>query len=407
MFNHKSSKKSSHVSVVKDNFTPATLPHHGDPDLTTFIPSSYSLNSDEFVKQIHANCDAQIDALIQSSDKHTMGEVFDPFIDAQVNHLKSKHQVEVAQHEFQLERINQSQIVRKRELEESIQGLHDEIDDLSAKIEPLKGKCARFPRWLITLFIVMAIIAETIVNYSYLDPLLFSDQRLLLVSVLSLTFIGTIPMIVLGHLLSSPSQESSPSWMRKAEIGTLITLFVISAIGVLLLRMGSMNTVLSTAFDLNGNAVEKTNFSLGDYSITCLTSLVTPAIGLVTFILTRDPNRAAEDLRHKLENQRSKLLNRKQILQSEAIALENAVNTTDYDTKLQYAAESNLEFLTTSLKIHARKHLISHHQDPSVLDAMAISATNVAKQEINGSQRHQHFMSSSTPIEIKFKKEVM
>lgn len=400
----KSSKKSSHVSVVKDNFTPATLPHYGDPDLTTFIPSSYSLNSDEFVSQIYANYDAQMGTLIRSSDKHTMGEVFDPFIEAQINHLKSKHQAEVAQHEFQLERINQSQIVRKQELEESIQGLHDEIDDLSAKIEPLKGKRARFPRWLITFFIIMAIITETIVNYSYLEPLLFSDQRLLLVSVLSLTFIGTIPMIVLGHLSSKESQ----SRIRKAEIGTLITLFVISAMGVLLLRMGSMNTVLSTAFDLNGNAIEKTNFSLADYAITCLTSLVTPAIGIVTFIVTRDPNRAAENLRHKLENNRSNLLQRKQILQAEAVALENAVNAADYDTKLRYAAESNLEAITTSLKLHARQALIKHHNDASVLDAMAISATNVlAKQEINDSQYHQHFMSSSTPIEIKFKKEVM
>lgn len=403
----KSSKKSSHVSVMKDNFVPATLPHHGDPDLTTFIPSSYSLNSDEFISQIYANCDAQMSTLIQSSDKHTLGEVFDPFIETQINHLKSKHQAEVAQHEFQIERISQAQVVRKRELEGSLQELHEEIDDLSAKIKPLEGKNARFPQWLNTLFIIMAIITETIVNYSYIEPLLFSDQRLLMVSVLSLTFLGTIPMIVLGHLLSLPSREG-PAWMRKTEIVILITLFVISAIGVLLLRTGSMGEVLSNAFDLQGAAVAKTDFSLSDYAITGLTSLVSPAIGIVAFILTRDSNRTLEKLRHKLENKRNNLLQRQQVLQAEAIALENAINTADYDTKLRYAAESNLEAITTSLKLRTRQALVKHHRDASVLDAMAISATNVLeKQETKGLQHHQHLMSYSTPIEIKFNKGVM
>lgn len=367
-------------SFFEENYVPASLPKHGHPDLADFITSDYSLVSKSFLEDCYKACEDYLSSLVQTTDIYTLGHTCDVYIDAQIAHLANKHQEEVAMHELQGQNITAARKIRREELDRLIPQSEKRIDRLNRAVEPLQDKYAQFGLKLgksrIPLGVpitIAAMVADAMLNFSFLEGILLQSIPLLFLTVLCLSIMSDGSMFVLGTLLSRQDEDFVDRWLYRVCVAGLISMFLLSVVAGVMVRVGSMDIIYGT-LNADGQFVGKEVYSLAEYGITLATSFLTTATGLVSLVFSVDKNSQAEERCKGLEMELTAETARCNEYRAERTALDLAADPMVRDLECRKAAEANLEALRTGLKLHLRKLLALHQQEATYTDAMSESA---------------------------------
>lgn len=367
-------------SFLEENYVPASLPKHGHPDLADFITSDYSLISKSFLEDAYKSCEDSLSPLVQTADLYTMGYIGDVYINAQIAHLANQHLEEVAMHELQGQNITAARKIRRGELDRLIHQSEERIGSLDKAAEPLRGKHAQFDLRLGKLHIqlgvlitIIAMAADAMLNYSFLEGILLQSIPLLFLTVLCLSIMSDGSMFVLGSLLSRKDEDFMDKWLYRVSVAGLISMFLLSVAAGVMVRVGSMDITYGT-LNADGQFVGKEVYSLAEYGITLATSFLTTATGLISLVFSVDKNAQAEERCKGLEAELAAEIARYNEYQAERTALDLAADPMVRDLECRKAAEANLDTLRTGLKLHLRKLLALHQQDAAYTDAMSESA---------------------------------
>ena len=395
-------KKQTMGFVLEENYVPASLPKYG-LNLDGYITGEYCLNSDSFIAGCYTACAEKLEELIQTSDSFTMGETFDAFLDGQIAHVESKHQYDVARHHLQTEHIKSAIAVRKNTLNQRKAILEKEIEKKRKVIEPLQDLNAQYElklgKWHLQLGVIITLIAvvvDSLLNYSFLEEIILSDGFLLLVTVLGLSVLSDGSMFCLGTILSHRKEKYMSKGLYYTAVAGLSIMFLISAFACVFIKWGSMNVTYGT-INAAGEFIGKETYSLAEYAATVATSAITSCTGLISLLFSVDENAHLVKQRRKLESSL-----RKDVLEYEPIvmeleALEHANDPGIYDKEKRIAAEANLEALKKGLKLYVRKLLALHQKDAAYTDFVSESARDLFKQEKTEDAR------STVPFSVKMK----
>lgn len=395
-------KKETMGFVLEENYVPASLPKYG-LNLDGYITGEYCLNSDSFIAGCYTACAEKLEELIQTSDSFTMGETFDAFLDGQIAHVESKHQYDVARHHLQTEHIKSAIAVRKNTLNQRKAILEKEIEKKRKVIEPLQDLNAQYElklgKWHLQLGVIITLIAvvvDSLLNYSFLEGIILSDGFLLLVTVLGLSVLSDGSMFCLGTILSHRKEKYMSKGLYYTAVAGLSIMFLISAFACVFIKWGSMNVTYGT-INAAGEFIGKETYSLAEYAATVATSAITSCTGLISLLFSVDENAHLVKQRRKLESSL-----RKDVLEYEPIvmeleALEHANDPGIYDKEKRIAAEANLEALKKGLKLYVRKLLALHQKDAAYTDFVSESARDLFKQEKTEDAR------STVPFSVKMK----
>lgn len=395
-------KKETMGFVLEENYVPASLPKYG-LNLDRYITGEYCLNSDSFIAGCYTACAEKLEELIQTSDSFTMGETFDAFLDGKIAHVESKHQYDVARHHLQTEHIKSAIAVRKNTLNQRKAILEKEIEKKRKVIEPLQDLNAQYElklgKWHLQLGVIITLIAvvvDSLLNYSFLEGIILSDGFLLLVTVLGLSVLSDGSMFCLGTILSHRKEKYMSKGLYYTAVVGLSIMFLISAFACVFIKWGSMNVTYGT-INAAGEFIGKETYSLAEYAATVATSAITSCTGLISLLFSVDENAHLVKQRRKLESSL-----RKDVLEYEPIvmeleALEHANDPGIYDKEKRIAAEANLEALKKGLKLYVRKLLALHQKDAAYTDFVSESARDLFKQEKTEDAR------STVPFSVKMK----
>lgn len=395
-------KKQTMGFVLEENYVPASLPKYG-LNLDGYITGEYCLNSDSFIAGCYTACAEKLEELIQTSDSFTMGETFDAFLDGQIAHVESKHQYDVARHHLQTEHIKSAIAVRKNTLNQRKAILEKEIEKKRKVIEPLQDLNAQYElklgKWHLQLGVIITLIAvvvDSLLNYSFLEGIILSDGFLLLVTVLGLSVLSDGSMFCLGTILSHRKEKYMSKGLYHTAVAGLSIMFLISAFACVFIKWGSMNVTYGT-INAAGEFIGKETYSLAEYAATVATSAITSCTGLISLLFSVDENAHLVKQRRKLESSL-----RKDVLEYEPIvmeleALEHANDPGIYDKEKRIVAEANLEALKKGLKLYVRKLLALHQKDAAYTDFVSESARDLFKQEKTEDAR------STVPFSVKMK----
>lgn len=395
-------KKETMGFVLEENYVPASLPKYG-LNLDGYITGEYCLNSDSFIAGCYTACAEKLEELIQTSDSFTMGETFDAFLDGQIAHVESKHQYDIARHHLQTEHIKSAIAVRKNTLNQRKAILEKEIEKKRKVIEPLQDLNAQYElklgKWHLQLGVIITLIAvvvDSLLNYSFLEGIILSDGFLLLVTVLGLSVLSDGSMFCLGTILSHRKEKYMSKGLYYTAVAGLSIMFLISAFACVFIKWGSMNVTYGT-INAAGEFIGKETYSLAEYAATVATSAITSCTGLISLLFSVDENAHLVKQRRKLESSL-----RKDVLEYEPIvmeleALEHANDPGIYDKEKRIAAEANLEALKKGLKLYVRKLLALHQKDAAYTDFVSESARDLFKQEKTEDAR------STVPFSVKMK----
>lgn len=391
MFNKK--RKGNCGSVLSDEFVPASLPEKGNPDLTWFTTSEYSLNTPGFIKTCINEADEELNPLIQMSDKFTIGHVCDSFVHGAVEHVRNKHQNEVAMHEFQAKHIASSVLVREEELDRSIAESESKISELDSEIASLKGKHSMFDLTVGGFHIpvpaivtILAMVIDACLNYSYFASILYQSRFMLIISVIAMSVMSDASMFFLG-MFNAQRKEGDVSKITGYVVTFgLVGAFILSIVTSVMVRFGSMDTTYGF-FDASGQFVGKESYSLAEYGITAITAFLTTVTGLISLAVSADANGHLVTRRRKLEKKRSDELAHLDRLKAERKSLELSPDSMDRDTECRKAAEDNLTALEKTMKLHVRKMLAVFNDDSSYLDAMSESADTLFDDADSGTEQ--------------------
>jgi hypothetical protein len=364
-------------------YVPTAIPHNaekGHQDLTTFITTDYTLQDEGYLAQCHQQAEQALSGLIETTDAYTAGTVCDAFLAGQIAFLRTKQEAEEAMHEVSAQNITKARQVRAEELRRSIPADEAKIKDLQAQIAPLRGKEAQFElrlgRFHLSvgaLVTVATMVVDAFINKSYLESVLLQSQIMLLITVISMSVMSDGSMWVLGTLLSRNDQDFMDKRLYRVAVGGLITMFLLSVVSSVMIRFGSMNTIFGT-INASGEFVGKDQYTLAEWGVALATAFVTTATGLISLVFSVDRNAPLAHRRQKLEAELETVAVRHNAQVKELSALEKSPNPMLRDEEARTAAETNLDNLERSLKLHARKLLALHQKTASYTDQMAQSA---------------------------------
>lgn len=383
MLNLFSKKKSGgYGSKNMEEYTPAYLPKNvelGHTDLSTFITSDYSLLDETYLEAIYEGLEKVMSPLVQISDEFSVGESGDPYIEPQMQVVRSKHAEEVAMHELSGANIKKARQVRIQELEKRIPKVENAIGMLREQINTLKDKHAkhaiRIGDFIIQLGLpvtLIAFVADFFVNTEFVQSILYSNVNMLRILVVCLCLMSDGTMLALGTLVSQKSKDM-PKWLYRTFFTVFVSLFVISVLGSIAIRVGSMPSTYGT-FDAAGNFIGKESFTIAEYALAVISSLATAVTGALSFFFSVDKEYYLEKEYIKLK---AELQSNEDVyiqITSEYAALQLAADPMICDRERRKAAEAILENLPKGLKMHMRKLLALQQQDASYMDAMAASA---------------------------------
>ena len=375
-------KKESFGTKNMEEYIPAHLPKNvedGHTDLSTMIVSDYSLLNNAFIDEIYAEFEKKIDPLVQISDEYTIGEMGDPYVDAEWEFVKNKHDDEVAMHELSGKNIMKARSVRMQELKERIPKLHEKIARRQERIDTLSDKHAKYAirigHRMIQLGLpitVIAFVADFFVNTEFVQSILYSNVNMLRILVVCLCLMSDGTMYALGNLVSKKS-DSKSTLMYRTFFAVFVFLFSVSVLGSIAIRVGSMPLIYGE-FDARGVFVGKETFSVSEYALAIISSLATAVTGVLSFFFSVDKEYYLEKecIKLKVEQEQDEKLSLQ--LEAELASLEQAVDPMICDRERRKAAEANLVALRNGWKILVRKLLALHQQDVFYLDAMTESA---------------------------------
>ena len=386
MFNL-SNKKRIHEDELKNikEYAAIQLPKNveeGHTDLSICITEDYSLLDDAYLASIYKGLEKNMAPLIQISDEFTVGESGDAYIESQMEVLRSKHTQEVAMHELSGKNIVKAQQVRMQELEKKIPTVRKNIEDLQTQVDALKDKHAKHAIHIGNAVIQLglpvtlaAFVADFFVNTEFVQSILYSDVNMLRILVICLCLMSDGTMLALGTLVSQKSGDM-PKWLYKTFFAAFVTLFVVSVVGSITIRVGSMPLTYGT-FDASGNFVGKENFTIAEYALAIISSLATAVTGALSFFFSVDEDYYLEKecLKLKKELRASEEIYSQMSAEYESLRLTEDPMKCDRDRRK--AAEQILENLQEGLKMHMRKMLAIQQKDASYSDTMAASARNL------------------------------
>ena len=379
-------KKETMGFVLEENYVPASLPKYG-LNLDGYITGEYSLNLDSFIAQCYKECEVKFEELIQTSDSFTLGDSLDSFLDGQLAHIESRHQYDVANHRLQIEHIRSAIAVRKNTLEQRKAILEKSIQEKRKEIEPLQGLNAQYEikigKWYLQLgaiITLIAVIVDSLLNFSFLEGIILSDGFLLLVTVLGLSVLSDGSMFCLGTILSHRKEKYMSKGLYYTAVAGLSIMFLISAFACVFIKWGSMDITYGT-INAAGEFLKKESYSLAEYAATVATSAITSCTGLISLLFSVDENVHLVKRRRKLEKALKKDIAEYEPIEVELEALEHAVDPIIYDDEKRQAAEANLEALKIGVKLHVRKLLALHQRDAAYTDSISESAKILLENE--------------------------
>jgi hypothetical protein len=122
-----------------------------------------------------------------------------------------------------------------------------------------------------------------------------------------------------------------------------------------------------------GEFVGKSSYSLAEYGVTLVTSLVTTATGLLSFAFSLDENAFLVSIREQQKKNLAKCLVELDPLLNERTLLKNAPDPQVWDQSKRAAAEHLIEANCLGLKLRCRKEMAVHINDPDFTERMAKS----------------------------------
>ena len=379
-FNRKN--QGNYGSKNVEEYTPAYLPKNvedGHTDLSTFITNDYSVLNEKYLEERYKDCENRLLPIIETSDSFTVGESLDAYIDGEMKIVENKFEEEIAMHELSGANIIKSRNVRAEELRQRIPKLHEKIAETSSKVEKLKDKHAkhalRIGNRIIQLGLPVTLIAfaaDFFVNTEFVQSILFSNVNLLRILVVCLCLMSDATMFAVGTIMSQ-DEDGMPKWVRRTFCIVFVSLFAISVIGSIAIRVGSMSLTYGS-FDASGNFVGKDTFTVAEYALAIISSLSTAVTGALSLFFSVDRGYYLEKECIKLQKMVKEDKKICSQLESELLALEQAEDPMICDKKRRKAAEVNIAALSAGLKMHVRKLLALHQQDALYTDAMSESA---------------------------------
>lgn len=373
-------KKKSAISVVTENYTPASLPSHGNPDTSGYITGDYTALRSGYVEDHIADAEKKLTPLIETTDEHTMGSTLDPYIETIMNHEVAQFEQECAMHDLQSEHILKARTVRMGEIDRELASINQHIEELTTDIEPLKGKHAQWNLrigkahigigGLVTL---VAMVVDAFLNFSFLQTVLLSNIFLLALTVICLSVMSDGSMMVLGGLVSRRDEDFMPKLLFRILCGGLIGAFILSIVVSVMIRFGSMDATFGT-INAAGEFVGKGSYSMGEWGVSLATAFVTTVTGIISMVFSMDDNAHLEARRIELEKMLAADTLRLTKLMAERQALELEEDPSVRDLACREAARHNIHYLRLSLKIHMRKLLTLKQKDASFTDTMSESA---------------------------------
>lgn len=372
-------KRTAENLVLSEKWRAAELPSPG-LGLEKFSPQGYTANDPEKLGNFYNACTEKLSGLLSATDEFTDPSVADAAIDTQADHLCQLHHAEKARHREQCARIRAAQQTRIGSLETREAHLREEEKALVTEIEPLAGLRAKHE---ITLFGrsistgLLATIAFSLIdaglNFAFLQNILLENFVLLVLIVGAMSILSDFTMYTLGALTSRKEEYISENkLLYKAACGAMLFFFGLSFAATLLIRLGSMDqTYGNVAAD--GSFVHG-SYGLAEYSLQILTGFLTAGTGILSFVLSNDPNAHKVKLRRKLECDLLRVRQMLEVTAGELSTLRQVQDPIELDDDLDAAAQANIEVLRIGLKQHMRKLLAERTAKPEATDRIALSA---------------------------------
>ena len=371
-------KRTNRSNVVTEHFVPAMLPVHGQA-LNTYVVGSYSF-SDPDVRDAHfTGIYSSVEGIIATCDVHSDGTECDHYIDGEMKRLYAIHQGEVADHEAQARRIRSARETRKELLTKEISEMEEKSKELKNEIAPLKGLRAQFRfkigRFAFSLGLIVTLLClalDSLVNYSFLQDILTTHKILLLITVVCLSVASDVTMWLLGTYISKQEENFVSKQLYKTVCIVLLGFFGFSVLATFAIRLGSMDSTFGT-INAEGEFIGKESYSIADYAITIITSLVTACTGALSFFCSLDKNATAVARREKMELELKKNDALLAVKKAEFSELEKAADPMERDIAKRPAIEAALEAMRVNLKLACRKTNTIRLKDPSFTEKMAVS----------------------------------
>lgn len=372
--------------VLSEVYVPGTLPQYGQK-LDTFIPSSYTMTIPERIQEYYERLSDKLRKLIDTCDQFTDGSVFDTAVDVQVDQLQCRHATEVVSHQLQCKNIVNARNNRKGQLERKKTDLEEKTQGLRQKIAPLADLHAQFEMKLGPVCIsygliatILALVVDSLVNYSYLQAILLQNRNLLIVCTVCLAFMSDVSMFCLGSFLSRKEENFMSTWLYRVVTVGMLSLFMISAVTGIMVRFGSMDQTFGT-INAAGEFVGKSRYSPAEYGVAMATAFLTTATGLISFALSVDKNSHLVKRRGAYEEELSALEAELCAVNAELSALDGAMDPYELDKHYRAAAEESIEALRAGLKIHIRKLLSEKMEDPTFTEQISQSCDVVLEKK--------------------------
>lgn len=378
LFKKSKKKIAGDYNVLNDNYEPTSLPTYGQ-GLENFVTADYPMNRLEIVEATYRDAESKLSEFISTCDHFASGAECDVFIDGQMEHVESEHMAAIANRENQMERIRSAREMRKKALEREISPLKEKIAKLQAEIAPLEElrsqfqlKIGRFSiSWGIPITI-LAMIVDSVVNYSFLQSVLLSNATMLMITVICLSIMSDGTMWALGTFLSRKEEK----FISKPLFWTLcvgfFSMFLLSIVTSVMVRFGSMDATYGT-INAAGKFVGKEAYSLAEYGVTLATAFLTTCTGILSFAFSFDKNAFLVSQREQKKKELEKCLAEHDALVNERELLENAPDPREWDERKRAAAEHQMEALRCALKLHCRKLLACRMNEPDFTERMAES----------------------------------
>lgn len=375
-------RKENYINEVADNYKPAVLPTPGrglerespSVNIESYVTSAYHMNIHENIEKAYENAEKELKKLIETGDHHSCGKECDKLIDGQIEKLYADLRGEIAEHNNQCIRLKATKQARIKILEDKILRENEEIEKQEKVIKPLEGLQSQFAISgtaipVGVLITVVALIFDTIVNFSYFQSIITSNGVLLWMTVLGCSILSDVSMMALGIYISHKDQFTSKT-MYYTMCFLFILMFSIAVVGTVLIRFGTMPETFASV-DIDGNIISyEGEYSLAQWGSTILTSCVTAATGVLSFAFSNDKNSYSIKVREQAKRKLDKSVLRKEAFCSELILIQNSPDPAERDNLKKEAAIQEIEALRNGLKMHCRKILALHIGEASFTEKM-------------------------------------
>ena len=379
-------KKNENEKGWADRYVSTEFPSEG-MGYENFVPALYPMNKSDIVEESYRDMENYLEGVIATCDRHFTGSECDLYVDAKMEQMEAVHEAAIANNENQIVRIRAIRNMRKESLDRRIFPLKEKMKRLQSEIEPLENLRSQFQIHIGKLTIsaglpitIIAMIVDAAVNYSFLQSILLSNALLLLLTVICMSVMSDGSMWALGTFLSHRREKFIPKPLFLSICFGLASMFFLSVAASVMIRWGSMDMTYGSV-NAAGEFVGKESYSLAEYGITLITAFLTTATGLLSFAFSLDENEFLVSVREKKRKELAMCTAELEPLLNERALLENAPDPQEWDRYKRAAAEHQMKASRFGLKLHCRKLMTVHVNEPDFTERMAESGKELLEKE--------------------------